>query len=520
MNATSPANQFWLIALAVLWAFYGLVGRDAWQGEEALALAGVIDWLGGQTSAWATAAPLHTLVAGGTAQLFSSHWDIQDGARLASGVFTLLALLFTGLTARSLFGPGHGAAAVLALVGCMGLMLRVHALLPETALMAAWSALLFGVATARRHARLGGMVIAFALATLTLGLRGVPDLIAGLLVVGLPLLSAAWNTSAYRRAALAGGGLALVIIALGLGILAGAGLLDAWLASHGPARHALGELSGGAYSQFAWFAWPLWPLAAWAVWDTHRRLARTPELHPPLIALSVLLLSVPFPIASRDGALLLAMPPLAVIAAFAVDHLRRGAAQAFYWFGVLCLLFFCLTAWVYFSAIEWGVPGRLAQHLAKLTPGYVASTVGRADLLVALAASLLWLIAIPLFPRAKTRPILVWATGMALLWILIAALFRPWAEANWAYRPLIAEMARHLPEGACLDARVDPPMQVMLRYHLAPRTQADCPWTLVLLDRREAHGGTDAGQAGEVLWEGFRPRRKALVYRLQHHDTR
>ncbi|MBM4182539.1 MAG: glycosyltransferase family 39 protein, partial [Betaproteobacteria bacterium] len=146
MNPTPRANQFWLIVLAALWAFYGLVGRDAWKGEEALALAAVLDWLAGTSSAWATPAPLYTLVAGLTAQLASGHWDVQDGARLASGVFTLLALLFAGMTARSLHGPGHGAAAVLALIGCMGLMLRVHALLPETALLAGWSALLYGVA--------------------------------------------------------------------------------------------------------------------------------------------------------------------------------------------------------------------------------------------------------------------------------------------------------------------------------------------------------------------------------------
>jgi len=517
MNPTPRANQFWLIVLAALWAFYGLVGRDAWKGEEALALAAVLDWLAGTSSAWATPAPLYTLVAGWTAQLATGHWDVQDGARLASGVFTLLALLFAGMTARSLHGPGHGAAAVLALACCMGLMLRVHALLPETALLAGWSALLYGVAVARQHARRGAVVIALALAILTLGLRGVLDLVAGLLVVGLPLLSAPWRTREYRRAALAGVGLALAIIAVCLGLLAGFDLLRDWLHFHGPGRYALTELPTGPYSQLAWFAWPLWPLAAWAVWHAHHKLARTPELHPSLIALAVLLLTVPFPIASRDGALLLVMLPLAPLAAFAVNNLRRGAAQAFYWFGVLCLLFFSLAAWAYFFAIEWGMPTRLAQHLAKLAPGYAAGSVETGALLFALTVSLLWLIAIPLFPRAKTRPLLVWATGMALLWILLAALFRPWAEYNWGYRPLIADMARHLPQGACLDARVDAPMQVMLRYHLAPPAQADCAWTLRLVERRATRAEAGEAEAAQVIWEGFRPRHKSQVYRLQKH---
>ena len=102
MNPTPRANQFWLVLLATFWAFYGLVGRDAWKSEEALALAPILDWLAGHTSAWATPAPLYTLVAGLLAKLAGSHWNIQDGARLASGVFTLTSLLFTGAAARTL----------------------------------------------------------------------------------------------------------------------------------------------------------------------------------------------------------------------------------------------------------------------------------------------------------------------------------------------------------------------------------------------------------------------------------
>lgn len=512
MNPTPRANQIWLILLAMFWALYGLVGRDAWKGEEALALAPILDWLAGSASAWTTPAPLYTLIAGISAQLSASQLDAQDGARLASGLFTLVSLLLTSMTARSLFGPGFGAAAALSLMGGMGLMLRIHALLPETAMLAAWSGLLYGVAVSRMHARRGAIAIALALATLTLGLRGMPDLVAGLLVVGLPLLSSNWRSREYRHAALAGSALAGVLIALCLGLLGYLGLFGGWLDSHGPSHYLPLRFPGGPYSELAWFAWPLWPLAVWAIWHAHRKLARTPELHPALIALAVLLLTVPFPIWSRDGALLLVMLPLALLASFAVNNLGRGAAQAFYWFGVLCFLFFVAAFWIYFSAIEWGQPARLADHVAKLTPGYRPGSVGSGAILVAAVATLLWLIAIPLFPRAKTRPVLVWATGMALTWILIATLFRPWVEAGWGYRPLIADMARHLPAKACLNTRVDPAMAVMLRYHRPTPERVDCPWTLRLVSRRT----TQESAVGTVVWEGFRPRQKTQVYRLEH----
>jgi len=92
---------------------------------------------------------------------------------------------------------------------------------------------------------------------------------------------------------------------------------------------------------------------------------------------------------------------------------------------------------------------------------------------------------------------------MVLIWTLLIALYRPWAEAGWAYRPLIADLSRHLPAGACLKVEVDPAMRIMLRYHLHPAQRPDCPWLLTTANRHEI-----------ALWEGARPRNKQLRYRL------
>jgi hypothetical protein len=105
---------------------------------------------------------------------------------------------------------------------------------------------------------------------------------------------------------------------------------------------------------------------------------------------------------------------------------------------------------------------------------------------------------------------------MILLWVLIASLFRPWAESGWAYRPMIAEMARQLPAGACLNTEVDPAMQTMLRLHLKAPTRVDCPWTLKMVTREDAKLASMQGD--NVVWQGFRPRQKMQVYRLEHHE--
>lgn len=516
MNPTQPGKLFWLTFLAAFWVFYGLAGRDAWQAEEARALGTVLDHLQGSLSLWAAPSPLFTLMAGFFARLAPFGLDLQDSARLASGFFILVALLAFGLAARRLLGPGFGAAATLALMGGFGLLLRAHALIPETALLAVWALLLLGLGWARIKPRTGGILLGVSLAALTLGLRGLPDLTAALAVLLLPLAFRPWRERAYRQALGLGLGLGGVLILAGVAHMTVGGHLGPWLQWHGPQRLLPAMPLGRLFSELAWFAWPLWPLALAAIWNEHRRLSRSSELHLPLVVLTALLVVAPTPSWSRLGGLLPLLLPLALLAALALEHLRRGAAQAFYWFGVLCFLFFAMAFWVYFSAIEWGVPARLASHMARLTPTYLPGGVAREDVWLAAGATLVWLLAIPLFPRAQARPVLVWSTGMVLVWVLLAALFRPWAEAGWAYRPLLMDMASHLPAGACLEVRADPAMEAMARYHLPDRVRPDatpgCAWRLTLVTR----GGKTAPDA-ESLWEGARPRYKNQVYRLEHH---
>lgn len=516
MNPTPPAKLFWLFMLLAFWAFFGLTGRDAWKAEEAIALAPILDWLEGLASFWSTPAPLYTLVAGVAIKLNLVNGDIQGNARLASGLFICIAFLFTGLSARSLYGPGFGPAAATALVGGLGLMLRAHALLPETALLATWSVLLFGVIAAKKFRGGGILAIGIALSFLTLGLRGLPDLIAGLLIILLPLFSHSWRDRQYLLTVLRGLLLAAVVICISLVYLWASSDFNGWLQWHGISRFSPLRSPASAFSELPWFVWPLWPLAIGGLWHVHRRFARTPELHVPLLAMAVLLVAALVPAWSRDGALMPVFLPLALLAAYGLDNLRRGAAQALYWFGVLFFAFIVIAFWIYFAAIEWGYPTKLALHLARLTPSYRPGSVQAVSIAIAAVATLAWLIATPLFPRAKNRPILVWATGMMLVWVMIVALFRPWIEAGWAYRPLIVDMSRHLPAGACLNTKVDPAMKTMLRLHRKAPEQAGCAWTLKLVER--PNGKAKSTDENKVIWQGFRPRYKSQVYRLERHD--
>lgn len=506
LHATAPGKLAWLVLFALLWAFYGLAGRDAWQADEALALGAVLDWL--ERGSLPPQAPLYTWVAGLSARLLSGLYSLQEGARWASGLFALVGVLFTGLAARSLYGPGYGAMASLLLMGAFGLVLRVHALLPETALLAGYALLLYGLAESRRGPDRAWAIFAGALVLFLT--RGLVDLIAALLCALLCLVLPGFASRSLRLALFKAGILLAIAVVAWLAYLGSAGLLsdwwngqvEIWAESRSMARQ---------FNTLLWFAWPAWPLALAAIWHEHRRLNRENPLHLPLIATGATLLAGLFPAYSYDGAAMPALVPLTLLGTFGIATSRRGAAQAFYWFGVTCFVFFTLAFWLYYAALEWGMPERLAAHLARQTPGY-APQVAAADVAVAAAATLVWLVAVPLFPRAQVRPALVWATGITLSWVLLTALLKPWAELSWGYRPIAAAIETRLPPAACIEIEASGAAKIMMRYHLAkrrPPAGSRCAWRLEV-------GARDAEihPAADLVWEGRRPREKREVYRL------
>lgn len=510
LHPTPPGKLTWLVLLVLVWTLYGMTGRDAWQADEAQTLSWVLDWL--RQGRLSLEAPLYVWIGGLVAALSGDAQDIQEGARWASALFTLAALGATALAARSLFGPGTGALAVLLLMGAFGLQLRVHALLPETAVLAGYALLLYGLAASREQGNSAWAIVAGCL-VLFLN-RGLLDLLAAALCALLPLLLPGGASRSYRQA-LAKAALLLAIMVLSwLAYLAGEGQLAAWWARQLQWLAAIGP-SGKALSTAAWFAWPAWPLALWALWHEHRRLGRASTLHLPLAALLVTLLASHWPAYSHDGRVIPLVLPLTLLATYGVATLKRGAAQAFYWFGVACSVFFALGFWLYFAALEQGWPPFLSAHMDKLTPGYLPGSAA-ADIALAAAATLLWLVAVPFFPRAHARPALVWATGMTLSWVLLITLFKPWAEHSWGYRPVAEAAARHLPPHACVAIDAQGAARTMLDYHLAerlPNAGQACAWRLVVAGRDAA-----ALPAHTLVWQGYRPRHREQVYRLYRRD--
>ena len=156
-----------MIALCALWTLLGLVGHDPWKSDEAYNFGLVYSIL--QGSDWVIPMlagepfmekpPLYYLTSAALAKLFSGWLPLHDGARLASGFYMGLALIFTGLTARELWGKGYGRISVLIMIACLGLVVRTHQIITDTALLAGVALALYGLALAPRRPVIAGIII-------------------------------------------------------------------------------------------------------------------------------------------------------------------------------------------------------------------------------------------------------------------------------------------------------------------------------------------------------------------------
>ena len=99
-----------------------------------------------------------------------------------------------------------------------------------------------------------------------------------------------------------------------------------------------------------WFCWPAWPLALWTLWVWRRQIAE-PSHYPHLsIALLFALLPVIACLSSTpaDRALLLGLPAIATLAAFALPTFRRSISALIDWFTLLFFTAGALAIWVVF----------------------------------------------------------------------------------------------------------------------------------------------------------------------------
>lgn len=540
--STSPLQRqlYGAVGLALLIALYlltGLTGHDPWRGDDARHFGPIFEMLQGRHVLFPAIAgqpetdfpPLYYWTGAILARLLAPVLPLHDAARLASTLFTALAIFWIARAAARLYGRPARTPAALLTLGTLGLVLHAHETQPMIALMAMQAMTLAGLSLVPSRPALGSLQAGAgaALAFLAGGLPGI--------LLTVPLFFVVLTACPECRNPRASGGLIL-----GLSLAVGASalwplvlhyqepeLLALWWRTEWPQLWAdpLGaEEASRLIELLGWFAWPLWPIVLWSLWRTRRQLMRIPAMLP----ISALLLAMVWIVINGSlspASMLPLIPPLALLAASGVPSLRRGAANAFDWFAVMTFSVFALLVWIAWSAQVFSWPPGLARHLARIAPDFVlqnpvvSATLGGAICVV-------WVLLTWHLPRSANRGPANWAMGMTMLWCLTIALLKPWFDHDRSYRLVATSLAIALAgerEGCVATLGLTTSQRASFHYFagLRPETVSGnttaCSYLLAYEDRSAAR--VKPAAEWQQIWEHRRGGGKQLeIFRLYRRD--
>jgi len=525
------------LILCLAWLFPGLIGHEPWKGDEAVTMGLVHSILSGSPASipvlagepWPFAPPpLYPTVAAVVAAWLAPWLPAHDGARLAAGGFVLLAFIFAALTGHHLYGRRHGRMVVMVLIGSTGLWFAGHESIPQSALLLGAAMTGYGAALSPSRPYTGGIWAGCGLGISFMSSGIVNASALGLSLLLLPVLSPAWRSLSTLRSAIS----TLTAVTPWL-------LIWPWQFRHS-APEIWQQWLTLQLNQFVffgiphasptpyylvflpWFAWPAWPLALWTLWQSRRKqqfLAPGIALPSAVFMATLCTLSLtrnPDP----DHGLTLLLP-LAWLASGGTGSLRRGAANALYWFAIMAFGVLGIAVWVYWSALDLGIPAQLAHHLHSLQPRYNGS-FRPLPVLLAIAYCLLWIILLLRMKRSPQRPLLAWAAGMTMAWGLAAFLFVAPMDQRLGYGGVAASLQPKLPALGCVAGRdIDDGARAMMDYYIGLQTLPDnsahprsCHW---LLTEDPGDSATPPTLSGwHAIWSDSRMGNRAERFTLYH----
>ncbi|HSI47869.1 MAG TPA: hypothetical protein VLA61_06345 [Ideonella sp.] len=480
MNQPTPAlvtqraaQRLPRIALLLFCAAYllpGLFGRDPWRNADLTAFGYMRAMAEGRTSWWAPSlgqlppetALLPHWIGAWSVQLLG-HW--LDPALAARLPFTLLLALTLSLVWYAMFHLARTDAAqpvpfafggeaepvdyaramadgaLLATIATLGLLQLGHETTPELLQLSLVSLFIWAMSAAPYSRRRVALAVLVALPALALS--GAPSIATALGLIALPLSQR--SSHASMRALWPWLVASLLVAALA------ATLTHAW-----QWRVALREQPAewlGLLRLLLWFTWPAWPMAVWTLW---RWRSHWPYRHIAIPASTVLIaLLSSVLMGGSDRALMLALPGLAILAAFALPTLQRSTGAAIDWFSVFFFSVAGLAVWVIYLSAQTGTPPQPLRNILRLVPGY-ESEFSLPALAFAVAGTLAWLWLVRWRTSRHRHPLwkslVLPASGVALAWLLLMTLLLPVLDYGRSTRPLVQQIARLVPAQACLLA--------------------------------------------------------------------
>lgn len=513
-KAARPLPRWALLLLCLAYVVPGFVGRGPWKNADVTAFGYMMELANGHT-AW-----LRPQLGGmppetdGLLPYWLGAWAIQItpdwlmspemAARLPFmallvltlaatwyGVYFLarspgaqpVAFAFGGEANPSDYARAIADGALLALIACLGLAQLSHEATGYLAQLACAALIFFAVATLPYRTVAPAVALMAGMVGLTLA--GAPTISALLGVGCIVLVVLAPAASSDRRLRWA---VALTVVTVLAAVLAWQ--LDLWrwrllnAATEGKEFRSLLRL-------LLWFGWPAWPMATWTLWRWRKQLFNgQPHRHLWLpLWFSLVSVGATFTTQPADRALLVGLPAIATLAAFALPTFRRSMAALIDWFTLLFFSVSALAIWVIWFAMQTGVPAQPAANVAKLAPGFIP-TFSWLALVVALAASAAWCRLV--WWRAARNRAAIWkslvlpASGAALCWLLLTTLWLPLLDYARSYAPQARKLSAALgPNPGCVQMLgLSRAQMAALQYHaqlrLQPASRAtNCPWLVV-----------------------------------------
>lgn len=533
-NPVTPLKATLLGLLCLIWLGAGLIGHDPWKPDEAYSFGLIYSMLQSGQYLIPTLAgepfmenpPLFYWTAAGFAKLFSPLLPLHDGARLASGAYTVLTLWFIGLTGHKLYGDSRGWATAIILIGCVGMLVRAHQMVTDLALLTGIALMLLGFAHSQEKILRAGFAIGCGVGIGFMAKGFLAPVLFVFIAFALPLLFANWRIRNY-------------FLCMGIALLTTLPWLMVWplmLDQFSPAlfldwawQHNIGNLLIHLQSPFnidtlyylknlPWLAWPAWPLAMWAIWQGRKHLHQRDDLQLPLVSFVILFVVLSLLPHIKEVFALPMLLPLALLASAALSSLKRGAANALDWFGLSTFALLALLMWSGWVGLLLDNHAKVTLWLKNYQPAF-EPTLQTTPFVLAILASVLWLILVWRIGRSMRRAVVNWAAGMTLIWLLGMTLWLPWLDSTKSYRSMVVSMKQALPpQYRCIKrTHLGDGQRAMLHYFGNIITVRDrelrCDVLLTQGDRPlrpldEAHW--------QKIWEGSRKGDKYERYQLYH----
>jgi 4-amino-4-deoxy-L-arabinose transferase-like glycosyltransferase len=204
-----------------------------------------------------------------------------------------------------------------------------------------------------------------------------------------------------------------------------------------------------------WFTWPLWPLVLWTLWRWRRQLFDLrPSRHLSLpLWYALITVGTTLITPASDRALLLALPALATLAAFALPTMNRSVSALIDWFTLLFFTGCAVVIWVVWIAMLTGVPPQPAANVARLLPGFEPRFIILPFVFATLATLAWgWLVQwrIGRHRAAIWKSMVLPAGGAALCWLLVTTLWMPAINHARSYQPLVQRVQAAVQPVDCL----------------------------------------------------------------------